>query len=144
MNRTFFFGHRVYLVLKEKSQQYNCSLWYFHLGYAEQLSECRESLEQLEGFQNQELAKVKHMLLSAETALELEKQERLRLRDQLEELKKERHPTDQLLSENTFTHNQDASTNTLNPNEASNNETKLSKVLCHNKQRNNNRNGGLL
>ena len=81
------------------------------------------------------------MLLSAETALELEKQERLRLRDQLEELKKERLPIDQFLSENTFSHNQDASTNTLNPNEASNNETKLSKVLCHNKQRNNNQNG---
>ena len=82
------------------------------------------------------------MLLSAETALELEKQERLRLRDQLEELKKEKHPTDQLLSENTFIHNQDASTNTLNPNEASNNETELSKVLCHNKQSSYNQNGG--
>ena len=136
MNSTFFWTQG----LKDTPQQNNCSLWFFYLGYAEQLSECRESLEQLEGFQNQELAKVKHMLLSAETALELEKQERLRLRDQLEELKKVRHPTDQLLSENTFKHNQDASTNTLNPDEASNNETELSKVLCHNKLRNNNQN----
>ena len=57
-------------------------------GYGQQLSDCRESLEQLEGYQNQELAKVKHMLLSAETSLELEKQERLKLRDQLEELQR--------------------------------------------------------
>ena len=57
-------------------------------GYGQQLSDCRESLEQLEGYQNQELAKVKHMLLSAETSLELEKQERLKLRDQLEVLQR--------------------------------------------------------
>ena len=55
---------------------------YLKTGYARQLTECRESLEQLEGFQNQELAKVKHMLLNAETSLELEKVERLKLRDQ--------------------------------------------------------------
>ena len=60
----------------------------FYSGYGQQLSDCRESLEQLEGYQNQELAKVKHMLLSAETSLELEKQERLKLRDQLEELQR--------------------------------------------------------
>ena len=108
------------------------------------MSECRESLEQLEGFQNQELAKVKHMLLSAETALELEKQERLRLRDQLEESKKERYITDQSLSENTFKHNQDATTNTVNPDEASKNENELSKVLYHDKLCNDNQNGGSL
>jgi len=38
-----------------------------------QLKDYRENREQLEGFQSQELAKVKHMLLSAETALEKEK-----------------------------------------------------------------------
>lgn len=38
------------------------------------MTECRDQLEQLEGFQNQELGKVKHMLLSAETALEIERQ----------------------------------------------------------------------
>lgn len=47
------------------------------LGYRLQLTDCREQLEQIEGFQNQELGKVKHMLLSAEAALELEKQKRL-------------------------------------------------------------------
>lgn len=47
-------------------------------GYKVQLAETREQLEQLEGFQNQELAKVKHMLLSTETALELEKKQRRR------------------------------------------------------------------
>ena len=36
--------------------------------------ECKEQLDQLEGFQNQELGKVKHMLLSAETALAKEKE----------------------------------------------------------------------
>jgi len=38
-----------------------------------QLREHRENQDQLEGFQSQELAKVKHMLLSAETALEQER-----------------------------------------------------------------------
>ena len=61
----------------------------FSKGYGQQLTECRESLEQLDGFQSQELAKVKHMLLSAETSLQLEKDERLKLRAQLEELQKE-------------------------------------------------------
>lgn len=42
--------------------------------YKSQLSDCREQLEQLESCQNQELSKVKHMLLSAETALEIERQ----------------------------------------------------------------------
>lgn len=48
-----------------------------------QLSECRENLEQLEGFQNQELSKVKHMLLSRETALDKETKERVRLQEEL-------------------------------------------------------------
>ena len=34
-------------------------------GYKKQLVETRENLEQMEGFQNQELSKVKHMLLNA-------------------------------------------------------------------------------
>jgi len=92
-------------------------------GYAQQLTECRESLEQLEGFQNQELAKVKHMLLSAETALELEKQERLKLRDQLEESKKGRSTADQTSLVAPFKHNQDATTNTLDTLEAPKLET---------------------
>ena len=78
-------------------------------GYGQQLSDCRESLEQLEGYQNQELAKVKHMLLSAETSLELEKQERLKLRDQLEELQRNQttNETAQLVVES-----KDTATNT--------------------------------
>ena len=39
-----------------------------------QLGDCKEQLEQLENCQNQELSKIKHMLLSAETALEIERQ----------------------------------------------------------------------
>ncbi len=38
-------------------------------------------MEQLEGFQNQELAKVKHMLLSAETALDQERRRRKELEE---------------------------------------------------------------
>ena len=81
----------------------------FYSGYGQQLSDCRESLEQLEGYQNQELAKVKHMLLSAETSLELEKQERLKLRDQLEELQRNQttNETAQLVVES-----KDTATNT--------------------------------
>ncbi|TRY63426.1 hypothetical protein TCAL_15188 [Tigriopus californicus] len=45
----------------------------------EQIKDYEDNLEQLEGFQSQELAKVKHMLLSAETALDKETQERKRL-----------------------------------------------------------------
>eukprot|EP00095_Tigriopus_kingsejongensis_P010803 maker-scaffold1931_size24754-snap-gene-0.11 protein:Tk10803 transcript:maker-scaffold1931_size24754-snap-gene-0.11-mRNA-1 annotation:"golgin subfamily a member" len=44
-----------------------------------QLQDYRDNLDQLEGFQSQELAKVKHMLLSAETALEKEGQRRKQL-----------------------------------------------------------------
>ena len=47
-----------------------------------QLATTRENLDQLEGFQGQELAKVKHMLLSAETALEREREERKRLQEE--------------------------------------------------------------
>ena len=43
------------------------------------MGEARSNLDQLEGFQNQELSKVKHMLLSAETALETEKRTRQEL-----------------------------------------------------------------
>ena len=43
-------------------------------GYKVQLGDCKEQLEQLENCQNQELSKIKHMLLSAETALEIERQ----------------------------------------------------------------------
>ena len=89
------------------------------------MTECRESLEQLEGYQNQELAKVKHMLLSAETALEIEKQERLKLRDQLEELKCERNGIGHSLSEETNRERQDATTNTL---ETFENESEQKKV----------------
>ena len=46
-----------------------------------QLKEARENLEELEGFRDQELAKVKHMLLSAETALEKETRERKRMEE---------------------------------------------------------------
>ena len=81
------------------------------LGYGQQLTECRDSLEQLEGYQNQELAKVKHMLLNAETSLELEKQERLKIRDQLEDLQKERDLKNEHLSE--VYKSRDATTNTL-------------------------------
>lgn len=42
-------------------------------------------MEQLEGFQSQELAKVKHMLLSAETALDTETHERKKLETLLKE-----------------------------------------------------------
>lgn len=55
-----------------------------------QLSECRENLEQLEGFQSQELSKVKHMLLSAETALEAETKERKRAQAEADGLREER------------------------------------------------------
>jgi len=41
--------------------------------YRGKLEEYREQLEQLESYQSQELAKVKHMLLSAESELEAEK-----------------------------------------------------------------------
>ena len=75
-------------------------------GYGQQLSDCRESLEQLEGYQNQELAKVKHMLLSAETSLELEKQERLKLRDHLELLQRNQTTKD------TVVQSKDTATNT--------------------------------
>ena len=44
-----------------------------------QLGRARDNLDELEGFQSQELAKVKHMLLSAETALEKETRERKEL-----------------------------------------------------------------
>ncbi len=49
------------------------------------MGRARESLDELEGFQNQELGKVKHMLLSAETALERETQERKRLEQRVKE-----------------------------------------------------------
>ena len=52
-----------------------------------QLRDYKENLEQLEGFQSQELAKVKHMLLSAETALEKETQTRKKLEKDLESAK---------------------------------------------------------
>ena len=42
--------------------------------YRAQLNDCREQLEQLENCQNQELSKVKSMLLSAEKSLEIERQ----------------------------------------------------------------------
>ena len=42
--------------------------------YRIQLNDCREQLEQLENCQNQELSKVKSMLLSAEKSLEIERQ----------------------------------------------------------------------
>ena len=89
-----------------------------YTGYGQQLSDCRESLEQLEGYQNQELAKVKHMLLSAETSLELEKQERLKLRDQLEELQTNQttNETDQFVVQS-----KDTATNT--PPVANSNDT---------------------
>ena len=41
------------------------------------MEEYREQLEQLESYQSQELAKVKHMLLSAEAELETEKKKNL-------------------------------------------------------------------
>uniref|UniRef100_A0A0K2T7L9 Golgin subfamily A member 1like [Nasonia vitripennis] n=1 Tax=Lepeophtheirus salmonis TaxID=72036 RepID=A0A0K2T7L9_LEPSM len=41
-----------------------------------QLVEYRDNYEQLEGFQNQELAKIKHMLLIAENSLQSEKEEK--------------------------------------------------------------------
>ncbi len=41
-----------------------------------QLTESRENLEQLENWKIQELSKVKHMLLSAENALESERKEK--------------------------------------------------------------------
>ena len=87
-------------------------------GYGQQLSDCRESLEQLEGYQNQELAKVKHMLLSAETSLELEKQERLKLRDQLEELQR-----NQTTNENADLAVQSKDTATNTPPVANTNDT---------------------
>ena len=103
----------------------------FYLVYSQQLTECRESLEQLEGYQNQELAKVKHMLLSAETALELEKQERLKLRDQLEELKCERNGIGQSLSEEINKQQQDATTNTLETFENESEEKKVYSMLIY-------------
>ena len=103
----------------------------FYLVYSQQLTECRESLEQLEGYQNQELAKVKHMLLSAETALELEKQERLKLRDQLEELKCERNGIGQSLSEEINRQQQDATTNTLETSENESEEKKVYSMLIY-------------
>ena len=99
------------------------------LGYAQQLTDCRESLEQLEGYQNQELAKVKHMLLSAETALELEKQERLKLRDQLEELQNDRKTEDKHLLEDSNRHQKDATTNTLDTCDTTTNDKGESKVM---------------
>ena len=51
------------------------------------------------------------MLLNAETSLELEKQERLKIRDQLEDLQKERDVKHEHLSEGYTS--QDATTNTL-------------------------------
>ena len=45
--------------------------------YRGKLEEYREQLEQLESYQSQELAKVKHMLLSAEAELETEKKKNL-------------------------------------------------------------------
>ena len=61
------------------STQLICELWtliFFIIiqGYKVQLGDCKEQLEQLENCQNQELGKIKHMLLSAETALEIERQ----------------------------------------------------------------------
>ena len=99
------------------------------LGYAQQLADCRESLEQLEGYQNQELAKVKHMLLSAETALELEKKERLKLRDQLEELENDRQTEGKYLLEDSNKHQQDATTNTLDLCDSTNKVKEESKVM---------------
>lgn len=43
------------------------------VAYRIKLEEYREQLEQLESYQSQELAKVKHMLLNAEAALQDEK-----------------------------------------------------------------------
>ena len=48
-------------------------LFCIFLVYRGKLEEYREQLEQLESYQSQELAKVKHMLLSAESELEAEK-----------------------------------------------------------------------
>lgn len=45
--------------------------------YRGKLEEYREQLEQLESYQSQELAKVKHMLLSAEAELEIEKKRKI-------------------------------------------------------------------
>ena len=50
-----------------------------------QLGRARDNLDELEGFQSQELAKVKHMLLSAETALEKEARERKELGERVAE-----------------------------------------------------------
>jgi len=58
-------------------------------GYKKQLVETRENLEQMEGFQNQELSKVKHMLLNAETVAETEKSLRSKLSEELDELQKQ-------------------------------------------------------
>ena len=44
--------------------------------------ECKDQLDQLEGFQNQELGKVKHMLLNAENALAKEKERQSVQQDQ--------------------------------------------------------------
>ena len=54
-----------------------------------QLAETRENLEQMEGFQNQELSKVKHMLLSAETALEAERSQKAAVGIELEQVRKQ-------------------------------------------------------
>ena len=67
--------------------------------YKNQYDEARENLEQLEGFQNQELAKIKHMLLSAETSLEFEKNEKKNLKEQMEELELNIRDKDKKLEE---------------------------------------------
>ncbi len=55
----------------------------FITGYKVKYEECREQLDQLEGFKSQELAKVKHMLLKAEEALEAERSSK---KDQMDDL----------------------------------------------------------
>ena len=71
-----------------------------------QLERARENLDELEGFQSQELAKVKHMLLSAETALEKEARERnetaelvARAEDEAEKLRLEASRKDAKMAE---------------------------------------------
>jgi len=55
--------------------------------YKKQLAETRDNLEQMEGFQNQELSKVKHMLLSAETSLETERSQKKAVSLELEQVR---------------------------------------------------------
>ena len=62
------------------------------------------------------------MLLNAETSLELEKHERLKIRDQLEDLQKERDVKTEHLSEDYKS--RDATTNTLRISDDIKNTTK--------------------